>query len=90
MKVAVIIEQNSKGRYSAYIQDDRIKFGVLGEGKTEDETIEDFRIGYEEIKETYLSVGKRIPEIEFEFKTDSKIRTSAQNFDNTLHQIDFV
>jgi len=71
MKVTAIIEQNGKGRYSAYIDDDRIKFGVLGEGKTVEETIEDFRIGYEEIKETYQSVGKEIPELEFEFKYDT-------------------
>ena len=71
MKVTVIIEQNSKGHYSAYIKDDRIKFGVLGEGKTVEETIEDFHIGYEEIKETYQSVGKEIPELEFEFKYDT-------------------
>jgi len=71
MKVTVIIEQNGKGRYSAYIEDDRIKFGVLGEGKTVEETIEDFRVGYEEIKETYQSVGKKIPELEFEFKYDT-------------------
>ena len=71
MKVTVIIEQNGKGRYSAYIEDDRIKFGVLGEGKTVEETIEDFRVGYEEIKEAYQSIGKEIPELDFEFKYDT-------------------
>ncbi|MDR0795776.1 MAG: DNA-binding protein [Tannerella sp.] len=70
MKVTVIIEQNSKGRYSAYISDDRIKFGVLGEGKTVEETIEDFKIGYEDIRETYLSEGKKFTELEFDFKYD--------------------
>lgn len=34
MKVTVVIEQNSKGRYSACISDERITFGILGEGKT--------------------------------------------------------
>ena len=70
MKVTVIIEQNSKGRYSAYISDKRIKFGVIGEGKTVEETIEDFQIGYEEMKETYLYEGKEFPELEFDFKYD--------------------
>jgi predicted RNase H-like HicB family nuclease len=70
MKVTVVIEQNSKGRYSAYISDKRIKFGVLGEGKTVDETIEDFKIGYEEIKETYQSEAKEFPELEFDFRYD--------------------
>jgi len=70
MKVDVIIEQNGKGRYSAYIQDERIPFGILGEGKSVDETIEDFKIGYEEIKEAYQSVGKTVPELDFYFKYD--------------------
>ena len=70
MKVTAIIEQNSKGRYSAYISDERIKFGVLGEGKTVEETIEDFKIGYEEMKETYLSEGMEFQELEFDFQYD--------------------
>ena len=70
MKVTAIIEQNSKGRYSAYISDERIKFGVLGEGKTVEETIEDFKIGYEEMKETYLSEGIEFQELEFDFQYD--------------------
>ena len=44
MKVTVIIEQNGKGCYSVYIKDDRIKFGVLGEGKAVEETIKNFHI----------------------------------------------
>jgi predicted RNase H-like HicB family nuclease len=71
MRVTVIIEQNSKGRYSAYISDERIKFGVLGEGNTAEETIEDFKIGYEDMKETYRNEGKKIPELEFDFKYDT-------------------
>jgi predicted RNase H-like HicB family nuclease len=77
MKVTVIIEQNSKGHYSAYINDTRIKFGILGEGKTVEETVEDFNIGYEEMKETYQSVGKTFPELEFDFKFDTASFLSA-------------
>jgi predicted RNase H-like HicB family nuclease len=77
MKVTVIIEQNSKGRYSAYISDKRIKFGVLGEGKTVAEVIEDFKIGYEEMKETYQNEGKNIPTLEFDFKYDAASFLSA-------------
>ena len=90
MKVKVIIEQNSKGHYSAFIADDRITFGVLGEGKTVDETIEDFKIGYQEMKETYRSAGKEIPELEFEFKYDiEKIKKSVHTFSRDLCQVDF-
>jgi predicted RNase H-like HicB family nuclease len=77
MKVTVIIEQNSKGHYSAYISDERIKFGILGEGKTAGETIEDFKIGYEEMKETYQGEGKEFPELEFDFKYDAAAFLSA-------------
>ena len=77
MNVTVIIEQNSKGCYSAYINDERITFGILGEGKTVDETIEDFKIGYQEMKETYQSAGKKIPELEFKFKYDTASFLSA-------------
>ena len=77
MKVAVIIEQNSKGNYSAYINDERIKFGILGEGKTAEDTIEDFKIGYEEMKETYFAEGKEFQELEFDFKYDTASFLSA-------------
>jgi len=77
MKVTVIIEQNGKGRYSAYIKDDRIKFGILGEGKTVEATIEDFKIGYEEMKETYLAEGKKFQDLEFNFKYDTASFLSA-------------
>ena len=70
MKATVIIEQNSKGRYSAYIRDEKVRFGVLGEGDTVEETIEDFKIGYEDMKETYLIEGKQFTELEFDFKYD--------------------
>ena len=73
MKVTVIIEQNSKGRYSAFINDDRIKFGILGEGDTVEKTIEDFKIGYEEMKETYQNVGKEFPDLELVYKDESEL-----------------
>ena len=77
MKVTAIIEQNSKGHYSAYVNDERIKFGILGEGKTVEETIEDFKIGYEEMKETYFAEGKEFTELEFDFKYDTASFLSA-------------
>ena len=77
MKVTAIIEQNSKGRYSAYINDEKITFGILGQGDTVDETIEDFKIGYHEMKETYQSAGKEMPELEFDFKYDTASFLSA-------------
>jgi len=71
MKVTVIIEQNRNGRYSAYISDERITFGILGEGNTVADTIEDFKIGVEEMQELYVSEGKPFPELEYDFKYDT-------------------
>jgi hypothetical protein len=82
MKVTVIIEQNGKGRYSAFISDDRIKFGVLGEGASPEETIEDFKIGYEDIRDSYLSDGKEFTDLEFDFKYDTASFLSV--FSNVL------
>ena len=92
MKVTAIIEQNSNGRYSAYINDERVKFGILGEGKTVEETIEDFNIGYEEMKETYLTEGKEFTELEFVFKYDTAPtnRNLVHEYRESLYQIDFV
>ncbi|MCL1868343.1 MAG: type II toxin-antitoxin system HicB family antitoxin [Paludibacter sp.] len=82
MKVTVIIEQNSKGRYSAYIANEEIKFGILGEGNTVEETIEDFKIGIEEMCETYQNAGREFPELELEFKYD--MASFLSSFSNVM------
>ncbi|MCL2597132.1 MAG: helix-turn-helix transcriptional regulator [Paludibacter sp.] len=71
MKLKVIIEQNSKGHYSAYIDDENINFGILGEGKSVEATIEDFKIGVEEMRETYQILGREFPDVEFNFMYDT-------------------
>ena len=86
MKVMVVIEQNSKGHYSAFINDDRINFGILGEGDTVEKTIEDFKIGYEEMKETYQNIGKEFPELEFMYKYDTTSNVSM----NKLSHASFI
>jgi hypothetical protein len=71
MKVKVIIERNDNGWHSAYMDDDRITFGILGEGNTVQETIEDFMLGCDEMKEVYAEQGREFPELELEFKYDT-------------------
>lgn len=70
MKVQVIIERSAEGNYSAYIADNTLPFGIIGEGKTARETREDFMDGYEDMREYYKEIGKPFPEVEFEFKFD--------------------
>ncbi|WP_297623948.1 helix-turn-helix domain-containing protein [uncultured Rikenella sp.] len=71
MKAQVIIERGMDGTFSAYIGgNNRLPFGVIGEGKTVQETMEDFMGGYEEMKELFLEEGRDFPEVVFEFKYD--------------------
>ncbi len=73
MKVEVII-QKGKNRYEAVIDPDKdykLSFGLFGEGNTVKETIEDFMVSRDEMKELYKEEGKNFPEnIEFVFKYD--------------------
>lgn len=44
-----------------------IPFGLLGQGKTAKETIDDFYNSFEEAKQMLADEGKECPAIEFEF-----------------------
>lgn len=70
MKAEVIIERGSDGTYSAYIGSDNVPFGLIGDGKTVQETIADFLNSAEEMKEYYKEQGKEFPEMEWKFKYD--------------------
>lgn len=70
MKTIRVILENSSYGYSAYMDDDTLSYGCIGEGKTIDETIADFYDAYSEMKEYYASVNKYFEEVEFEFYYD--------------------
>lgn len=70
MKANVIIEQNTDGKYFAYLDDDSIEFGINGYGETVNEAKEDILLAYAEMKELYAEENKSIPELEFEYKFD--------------------
>lgn len=70
MKTIRVILENSSYGYSAYMDDDTLSYGCIGEGKTIDETIADFYDAYGEMKEYYASVNKYFEEVEFEFYYD--------------------
>ena len=70
MKTKVIIERGADGSFSAYIADNTLPFGIIGEGKTAKETREDFMGGYEDMRDHYKDVGKKFPEVEFDFQYD--------------------
>lgn len=71
MKAVVIIERGKNGTYTAYLENNNLPFGLLGDGKTVKETIDDFMNSREEMKAYYAEENKLFPEeLEFEFKYD--------------------
>ena len=71
MKAIVIIERGKDGTYSAYIENNHLPFGIIGDGNTVEETIDDFMNSKEEMKAYYTEENKLFPqELEFKFKFD--------------------
>lgn len=70
-KVLVIIEKGIDNNYSAYMDDNNLPFGVIGEGKTVEEAKTDFFLALDEMKGYYKEVGKNFPaNVKYEFKYD--------------------
>ena len=68
-KVKVYLEKSEYG-FSAYMDDTSLSYGLFGEGKTVEETIEDFNLSYQDFKKIYAEWGKPFEEIEYEFFYD--------------------
>lgn len=70
IKVKVFIEESEYG-YSAYMEDNPLEFGCIGEGKTVEETVKDFLGVYEGMKRSYEQDGHKSADVEFEFCYDT-------------------
>lgn len=71
MRAKVIIERGIDGSFDANMEFlKEVPFGLLGQGKTVAETIADFNNSYSEMQAICATEGKRIPDLEFEFKYD--------------------
>ncbi len=68
-KIKVFIEKSEYG-YSAYMEDNDMDYGLIGEGKTVKEAVEDFRTAYDEMAELYAGQGRLFTEADFEFFYD--------------------
>lgn len=69
--VDVIIERGADGTFDAHMEVcPDLKFGLLGQGKTVQETKEDFYNSYKEMGEIFAEQGKQIEQLEFNFKYD--------------------
>ena len=57
-RVKVFIEKTEDG-YSAYVDlaDTTLNYGIIGEGATVSEALEDFRASYEDMKAIYKEEG---------------------------------
>lgn len=68
-KVKVFIERSSYG-FSAYMDDTPLDYGCIGEGKTVEETIDDFNQAYAEMKSYYERHQLTFEEIDYSFYYD--------------------
>jgi hypothetical protein len=66
-----IIERANDGNYSVYMDADDMGYLVTGTGKTQEEAIECFKKGYEDMKNYYAEVGKEFEEAEFGYEIPS-------------------
>ena len=69
-KIKVFIEKSGYG-FSAYMDDTPLNYSCIGEGKTVEETIADFRKAYDGMRNYFLEQGKPFEEIEYEFFYDT-------------------
>ena len=67
MKIVKVFIEKTSGGYSAYMDDTPLDYSCIGEGKTVEETIADFRAAYEEMRGHYENEGKWFEEVRFEF-----------------------
>lgn len=68
-KVKVFIEKGTD-EFSAYMDDTPLSYSCIGTGATVEETIQDFKQAYAEMREYYKSIGKDFEEVECSFYYD--------------------
>ena len=85
-KVKAFIERGNDGTYGVYVdlEDNTLNYGILGEGNTANEAIEDFKISYLEMKELYKKERMNFVEAEFEFHYDTA------SFEKEISRIQFA
>lgn len=68
-KVTAIIERGKDGTYDVYLADySGLPFGLLGQGRTVEETQRDLYAALDDMRRCYAEVGKYFPMcVDFEF-----------------------
>lgn len=70
MKVTVIVEKASDGRYACYVEEEFEHFGLAGYGDTVAEAKRDLEVSYYEMKEIEEEEGREMPVLEYTYKYD--------------------
>jgi hypothetical protein len=72
-KVKALIERGGDGRYGVYVdlEDNTLNYGVIGEGVTVEEAIEDFKTCHLEMKKLHEDEKLPFVETDFEFHYDT-------------------
>jgi hypothetical protein len=80
IKVKAFIERGNDGTYGVYVDldENRLNYGVIGDGKTEMEAIEDFYGCYDDMKNSFEKDNQPFQEAEFEFHYDAATSTRYQ------------
>ncbi|MDR1973401.1 MAG: type II toxin-antitoxin system HicB family antitoxin [Bacteroidales bacterium] len=71
--ITVIIESDCSGGYSAYINDESaslLDYGLIAQGKTTEETINNFKQAYDEMRKVYKEKGRFFQEAEITYVHD--------------------
>ena len=70
MKIVKVYIEKGVDEYSAYMDDTPLSYSCIGTGLSVEETVKDFYVAYEEMREHYKQVGKHFEEVEFAFYYD--------------------
>lgn len=68
-KVKAIIERANDGTYGVFVKEE-IQYGIIGDGGSVKEAIDDFYNSYEEMKQYYKDENKEFKEYVFVFEYD--------------------
>lgn len=71
MKTIKIFIEKAEWGFSAYMEDNDLDYGCIGEGRTVEETIDDFNKSYAGMRAFFASIGKPFEEIHYEFYYDT-------------------
>jgi hypothetical protein len=84
IKVKAFVERTCSGKYSVYSDSDdmRLDYGIIGDGTTAKEAMDDFIGCYEDMRKSYKRQGKTFVEAEFAFEFD--MSSFLNYYSNTL------